>query len=380
MFGNIDSTVHQFGSLANQEVEGMENLMKGFSHIVDDLKRKPYDLLDYSKNTFDRDFLEFNVNVAELETALQGFINASFENITSTDQALSLLKQFENILERETLKNDLDSKYTVIFHNYGLDLETVQKIYDKQKQAPPTTRNSPPVAGNILWSRQLLRRIEKPMKQFKSNKNIMTTKESKKIIRTYNKVARALIEYETLWHHAWCKSIEASKAGLMATLIIRHPRSGMLFVHFDREIMQLVRESKFLQRMGMDVPETARMVLLQESKFKWYYDELTFALKEYERVLALVPPVCKPVIRPHLEDLDRKIHPGMVLLTWQSMNIDGYLHRVHTGVALLESLMHKINDIMVLWFLVFALLSIACVMRALYYLKNRCLVCTHDDD
>ena len=166
----------------------------------------------------------------------------------------------------------------------------------------------------------------------------------------------------------------------MATLIIRHPRSGMLFVNFDREIMQLVRESKFLQRMGMDVPETARMVLLQESKFKWYYDELTFALKEYERVLALVPPVCKPVIRPHLEDLDRKIHPGMVLLTWQSMNIDGYLHRVHTGVALVESLMHKINDIMVLWFLIFALLSIACVVRALYYLKNRCLVCTHDDD
>jgi hypothetical protein len=78
----------------------------------------------------------------------------------------------------------------------------------------------------------------------------LQTKESKKIIRTYNKVARALIEYETLWHHAWCKSIEAAKSGLQATLIIRHPRSGMLFVNFDREILQLIREAKFLQRMG----------------------------------------------------------------------------------------------------------------------------------
>eukprot|EP00961_Rhodomonas_salina_P021223 285805-Rhodomonas_salina.1 len=34
----------------------------------------------------------------------QGFINASFENITSTEHALSLLKQFEAILQRETLK------------------------------------------------------------------------------------------------------------------------------------------------------------------------------------------------------------------------------------------------------------------------------------
>ena len=108
-------------------------------------------------------------------------------------------------------------------------------------QAPPTIRNASPVAGNILWSRQLLRRIEMPMKKFKNNKNITTTKEAKKIIRTYNKVARALIEYETLWQHAWCKSIEAAKSGLQATLIIRHPRSGMLFVNFDREILQLIR-------------------------------------------------------------------------------------------------------------------------------------------
>jgi len=83
------------------------------------------------------------------------------------------------------------SKYTVIFHSYGLDLETPQKIYEKQSTGPPSIRTAPPVTGNILWSRQLLRRIEQTMKHFKGKKNIMTTKESKKIIRTYNKVARA---------------------------------------------------------------------------------------------------------------------------------------------------------------------------------------------
>jgi len=108
----------------------------------------------------------------------------------------------------------------------------------------------------------------------------------------------------------------------------------------------LTSEAKFLQRMGIDVPESARMVLLQEDKFKCYLNELTFALKEYERVLALVPPVCKPIIRPHLEDLDRKIQPGMVILTWASMNIDGFLNRVHTGLAKLEELIQRINDIM----------------------------------
>jgi hypothetical protein len=35
---------------------------------------------------------------------------------------------------------------------------------------PPIPRNSPPVAGNIMWARQLLRRIESPMQRFAQNK------------------------------------------------------------------------------------------------------------------------------------------------------------------------------------------------------------------
>ena len=63
------------------------------------------------------------------------------------------------------LQADLAAKYLVIFQNYGLDLEAVQKLYEKHKHAPPVVRNAPPVAGNIMWARQLLRRIEMPMKR-----------------------------------------------------------------------------------------------------------------------------------------------------------------------------------------------------------------------
>ena len=63
-----------------------------------------YDLLDFMLNQFDRDYLEFNANIHELESALQGFINSSFENITSTEQALNMLKQFQAILQRETAR------------------------------------------------------------------------------------------------------------------------------------------------------------------------------------------------------------------------------------------------------------------------------------
>ncbi len=54
----------------------------------------------------------------------------------------------------------------------------------------------------------------------------MASKDSKRIVRTYNRVAKALIEFETLWTQAWIRSIESAKAGLQSTLIVRHPTTG----------------------------------------------------------------------------------------------------------------------------------------------------------
>lgn len=48
-----------------------------------------------------------------------------------------------------------------------------------------------------------------------------------------------------------------------ATLIIRHPDDGKLYVNFDQEILQLIREAKILDRMGIEIPESAKIALFQ---------------------------------------------------------------------------------------------------------------------
>ena len=46
-------------------------------------------------------------------------------------------------------------------------------------QDPPVSRNLPPVAGNITWSRHLLKRIEEPMRKFESNQSVLSSKDAK---------------------------------------------------------------------------------------------------------------------------------------------------------------------------------------------------------
>jgi dynein heavy chain len=54
-------------------------------------------------------------------------------------------------------------------------------------------------------------------------------------------VAKALVEFETLWHQAWLKGIEQQRAGLQAPLLVRHPDTGRLLVNLDKELMQLIK-------------------------------------------------------------------------------------------------------------------------------------------
>ena len=79
---------------------------------------------------------------------------------------------------------------------YGKDLENIRKLYQKFKQEPMIPRNLPPVAGRIAWARQLYRKIEMPMRAFKSKPEILKNAEAKKIVRNYNKMAGVLMEYE----------------------------------------------------------------------------------------------------------------------------------------------------------------------------------------
>lgn len=53
---------------------------------------------------------------------------------------------------------------------------------------------------------------------------------------------------------------------------------------------------------------------------------------------ASVPEVLRPLMLPHLAAMEAKLRPGCSVLTWASMNIDGYLHYAHQ-VSLSTSLM-----------------------------------------
>lgn len=117
---DLFSTIRQFKTLEKHNLENIQPIVNQFSVYVNNFKvkiNKP--LLDFKDDTFDRDFVEFNVEVSSVENELAAYIDSNFSVIVNIQDSLKLLRKFDAILDRNNLKAGLHSKYGLLFQQYS---------------------------------------------------------------------------------------------------------------------------------------------------------------------------------------------------------------------------------------------------------------------
>jgi len=117
---DLFSTIRQFKTLEKHNLENIQDIVSKFNQYVSSFRKKiEHPLLDYKDDTFDRDFVEFNVDVSRVENKLTEYIDASFSNIINIEDSLRLLRKFRSILHRDNLQAGLMSKYNLLFSRYS---------------------------------------------------------------------------------------------------------------------------------------------------------------------------------------------------------------------------------------------------------------------
>ncbi|XP_027744232.1 dynein heavy chain 5, axonemal isoform X6 [Empidonax traillii] len=339
---DIFNTMKTYSVLQESKIEGLEEMITKYESIVDNMKNKNYNFLDQRKSDFDQDYEEFCREINDLHDQLRIFMDITLENILNTERALSMLQKFERL---QIPNLGIDEKYQRIFQKYGHDIETVGKIYSRHKQDPPLARNLPPIAGKILWARHLFHRIQEPLKTFERHPAVLQTPDGKHIIRTYNKVAKVLMKFEVIYHREWLQQIELTKRGLQATLLVKTPETGELFVNFDPQILTLIRETDCMVHMRLEIPPFASIIQHQRDWYKKIVNNLHVMLAEYKRIKMKIQHPIEQLMVPRLANVDDAIQPGLMLLTWTSLDIEKYINTVFHKLAELELLLDRVNDL-----------------------------------
>uniref|UniRef100_G1SYW3 Dynein axonemal heavy chain 5 n=1 Tax=Oryctolagus cuniculus TaxID=9986 RepID=G1SYW3_RABIT len=339
---DILTTFKTYSVLQDSKIEGLEDMVTKYQGIVATIKKKEYNFLDQRKMDFDQDYEEFCKQIDDLHNELQKFMDVTFEKIQNTNQALSMLKKFERL----NIPNlGIDDKYRLILENYGTDIDMISKLYTKQKYDPPLARDQPPIAGKILWARQLFHRIEQPMQLFQQHPSVLKTPEAKPIIRSYNRMAKVLLEFEVLYHRAWLQQSEAVHIVLEASLLVKAPGTGELFANFDPQILVLFRETECMSQMGLEVSPLAAALFQKRDTYKKNFSDMKMMLAEYKRVKSKMPRTIEQLMVPHLAKVDEALQPGLTALTWTSLNIETYLENAFAKIKDLELLLDRVNDL-----------------------------------
>ena len=101
---DLFSTIRQFKTLEKHNLENIQTIVDRFNAYVSNFRSKiTKNLLDYMDDTFDRDFVEFNVDVSRVENELTLYIDQNFSNIVNIEDSLRLLRKFRSILHRDNL-------------------------------------------------------------------------------------------------------------------------------------------------------------------------------------------------------------------------------------------------------------------------------------
>ncbi|XP_041950591.1 dynein heavy chain 8, axonemal-like [Alosa sapidissima] len=338
------TAIRTFSVLSKSTIEGIDTIAAKFQNIYLTMKKKQYDFLAPRKAEFEVDFAEFITQISNLENQLQVFMNSCFSKILSSQQALRLLQRFQK-LNMPCLQAEISNTVALILQHYVSELESVRKLYQAHREDPPVARNMPPIAGKILWVKQLFRRIQEPIQYIEQNSDMLSTPEGKDVIKMYNRTAAVLVEFEILYHRAWMRDISQLQYALQATLLVMHPDTGKLLVNFDPKISEIIRETKCMLKMGMEVPEQALNLVKNEKSMTASRLRLETFLSNYEELLKKIPPVFYNLMSSKIKDVDSVFRHGLVLLNWSSLILDKFFTNIDRAMSELSHLLKKVRDI-----------------------------------
>lgn len=110
-----------------------------------------------------------------------------------------------------------------------------------------------------------------------------------------------------------------------------------IVVNFSPELKQIIRETKYLDRMGLPVPEVAVNLALQEKKYYSLVGRLNAMLTSYQAALDMLNPVEKGLLARRIENLQRVLQPGFNPLNWNALGIPDFVDACARGISAFET-------------------------------------------
>ena len=178
--------------------------------------------------------------------------------------------------------------------------------------------------------------------------------ENNPVVGLCNDVVEILVKKQIYIVMQFFTTVENHKAKLQSPVfesVTRANGKKLIVVNFDPVVFQLIRESKVLERIQIKLPKLAETqtqtetVLIQEEKYKRYFNELNEVIGEYYKVHSEISPNLTKIMQPHLKAFEYKLKPGFYEITWTSLKIEIFIKQIKEDLIELYEIFYNSNKL-----------------------------------
>ncbi|KAI9188096.1 hypothetical protein H9P43_002487 [Blastocladiella emersonii ATCC 22665] len=331
------------------DTQQIDEVIKRVDQLVVPIEQLPFDIWNKKYHpAWEAVLNKFREQIVQIEDMAKLFIDTSFKKLRSAEGAFDLLQNMKNVKSRDSINRQMMSKFNDILAQYSKEVDTIDDMFRRNRDAPPLGRNQPRVAGSIQWARSLFFRIKKTIVRFQSLQELLATEQGRVVTRKYLTTAKAMRQYEEDLYHSWCNHVEVASLGYLKSFVLAKRMTPgesreKYIVNFKPELADVIKESKYLEKIGFAIPETAINIALQEEKFSNYTESLGSMLHNYHDLLERLDEAELTLFEGHVAELQRVMKPGLTRLNWTSLGIPDFIQKCNQEISKFTSLMNQVR-------------------------------------
>jgi hypothetical protein len=196
------------------------DLEKAFNSHLAEIEALPYDILDVKQTQWHDHYGQlFKDKVKNLEMSFQNIIALAFKNISTVQDAVELLENFDTLAKRPQVKEFVHNKAasTMVMKLFQEELIEVYETFEARNKKPiPMPFSHPYYAGQAIWAYSLIVRLDRAKD---ATRNLYFVNESpvqKEALDKYTKLREQLDQFiEGSMYKTW----EAEIAAMDSTAI-----------------------------------------------------------------------------------------------------------------------------------------------------------------
>ncbi|CAO1413898.1 unnamed protein product [Diamesa tonsa] len=322
---------------------------------------KEVECLDISKEgseAWDAAVKRYEERIDRVETRITAHLRDQLGTAKNANEMFRIFSRFNALFVRPHIRGAIREYQTQLIQRVKDDIEALHEKFKVQYPQSKSCRLSvvrdlPPVAGSIIWARQIDNQLTMYLKRVEDvlGKGWESHIDGQKLKADGDSFRAKLSTGEVF--QDWARKVQERNFGITGRIFLidssrsRHGRGNnlKLKVNFLPEIITLYKEVRNLKSLGFRVPLAIVNKAHQANQIYPFAISLIESVRTYERTLEKIEDRASiiPLVAQLRKDVLGLISEGIALV-WESYKLDPYVQRLSESVT---SFQEKVEDLLV---------------------------------